>query len=201
MPRSSDATRRALLDAAERRFAADGITGATFTDITADAGQRNNSAVQYHFGDRTGLLEAVTARRVGQLRAARDGLIDQLPEAPTMRDLMRVIVQPLADMLEEPGGAAYLCIQADLLAHPARDELSPMLAEPWARPGLERVFERFGADFPAERADPPLRAILITTLIFHALADRSRTAAAEDHARFVEALIDAATAVAQLSGD
>mgnify|MGYP000368515245 CR=1 FL=1 len=197
MPRSADETRRRILDAAEARFAADGIHAATFADILEDAGQRNNSAIQYHFGDRIGLLEAVTARRVEQMAAHREVLLDALPSHAGVRDYVEVIVQPLAAMLDDPGGSAYLRIQAELLAHPDRENLSPLLAKPWGRPGLERVQVLLGEALPDHaRVLGATRAVLATTLIFHSLADRARTTGDDvDHTDFIRGLVHAVEAI------
>lgn len=197
MPRSAEETRRRILDAAELRFAADGIAAATFADILEAAGQRNNSAIQYHFGDRIGLLEALTARRVEQMAVHRGGLVDALPAKPSIRDLVEVIVRPLAAMLGDDGGAAYLRIQAELLAHPNRDELPELLARPWARPGLERVQVLLADALPAHsRTLGEVRTVLSTTLIFHALADRARTTSGDDdHEDFVRGLVHAVVAI------
>lgn len=197
VPRSSEETRRLILDAAELRFAADGTRGATFADIIDDAGQRNNSAIQYHFGDRIGLIEAITARRVEQMAVHRSALVDALAPDPSMHELVWVIVEPLAAMLDDPGGSAYLQIQAELLAHPARSEMSSMLTEPWLRPGLERVIELLLERMPpGTESDYRIRPVLATTLILHALADRARTMpAGADHAPFVRGLVAATVAV------
>lgn len=197
MPRSADDTRRRILDAAEARFAADGIVAATFADILDDAGQRNNSAIQYHFGDRLALLEAITARRVDQMATHREVLLDALPADADVREYVEVIVEPLAAMLDDPGGSAYLRIQAELLAHPDRDELSPLLAKPWARPGLERVQALLAEKLPEHSRElGQVRAVLATTLIFHSLADRARTTADDvDHTDFIRGLVHAVVAI------
>lgn len=197
MPRSADDTRRRILDAAERRFATDGIAGATFADILDDAGQRNNSAIQYHFGDRMGLLEAITSRRVEQMAVHRETLVDRLPAAPTVRQLVEVIVDPLAAMLGDPGGSAYLRIQAELLAHPDRDALPDLLAQPWSRPGLERVQALLQDALPDHtRVLRHVRTVLTTTLIFHSLADRARTVSgSDDDDDFVRGLVHATVAI------
>lgn len=197
MPRSAEETRRRILDAAELRFAADGIAGATFADILEAAGQRNNSAIQYHFGDRMGLIEALTARRVEQMAVHRDQLVDALPAEPTVRQLVEVIVAPLAAMLGDPGGSAYLRVQAELLAHPNRDELPELLARPWSRPGLERVLGLLADALPEHsRTLGEVRTVLATTLIFHALADRARTTEdTTDHSEFVRGLVGATVAI------
>ena len=197
MPRSAEDTRRRILDAAELQFAADGIAGATFADILEAAGQRNNSAIQYHFGDRVGLIEALTARRVDQMAVHRDQLVDALPADPSVRELVEVIVSPLAAMLGDPGGSAYLRIQAELLAHPNRDELPELLSRPWSRPGLERVQALLAEALPAHsRTLGEVRTLLATTLIFHSLADRARTTVrTDDDADFVRGLVHATVAV------
>jgi AcrR family transcriptional regulator len=55
---AGEATRRRLLDAAERLVAERGIDGVTVNEITAASGARNKSAVAYHFGSKLALLEA-----------------------------------------------------------------------------------------------------------------------------------------------
>jgi AcrR family transcriptional regulator len=54
----SQATRRALLDAAASAFAARGYEGASLDAITSDAGV-NKALVRYHFDDKQGLYSAV----------------------------------------------------------------------------------------------------------------------------------------------
>jgi AcrR family transcriptional regulator len=64
MPRTSAAeaarTARRILEAAEARFAADGVAGAAIDDIARDAGV-TRGAVYHHYGDRRELLRAVVA--------------------------------------------------------------------------------------------------------------------------------------------
>src|SRR5213593_2005157 len=58
MPPDSTPTRAKLIAAAEHLFARRGLD-VPIRDIHALAGQRNASALQYHFGDRNGLLVAI----------------------------------------------------------------------------------------------------------------------------------------------
>ncbi|MET8686403.1 TetR family transcriptional regulator [Streptomyces sp. NPDC004732] len=60
---SGPETREKLIRAGEEVFAAQGVDGAQLRDIVRIAGQSNPSAVQYHFGSRGGLLDAVMAAR------------------------------------------------------------------------------------------------------------------------------------------
>jgi AcrR family transcriptional regulator len=58
-------TRERIILAAEKLFARFGIDTVSMRDIAAAAGQKNNIAVQYHFGDRDNLLRQIVAYRVG----------------------------------------------------------------------------------------------------------------------------------------
>ncbi|MDI9929698.1 TetR family transcriptional regulator [Rhodococcus sp. IEGM 1354] len=62
MERDSAATKRRLLDAAEEEFARYGLAGARVARI-ADAGAANKQAIYAYFGDKTGLFDAVLAKR------------------------------------------------------------------------------------------------------------------------------------------
>src|ERR1700722_10379672 len=58
-----DATRQLILATAEQLFAERGIAAVPLRDIGVAAGQKNNVAVQYHFGDRESLLQEITSYR------------------------------------------------------------------------------------------------------------------------------------------
>ncbi|MFC6343132.1 TetR family transcriptional regulator, partial [Nocardioides hankookensis] len=65
-------TRTALVEAAARTFAEDGVQNASLVEVTRRAGQRNRGAVHYHFGSRDGLLVAVLEQHTAFL-ATREG--------------------------------------------------------------------------------------------------------------------------------
>src|SRR5688572_23370104 len=65
------ATRAAILDAAERRFADDGFISARLQDIAADAG-KTAPAVAHFFKDKASLYEAVIARLASDFARAMD---------------------------------------------------------------------------------------------------------------------------------
>nr|MBA3839938.1 helix-turn-helix transcriptional regulator [Thermoleophilaceae bacterium] len=58
---STPDTKQRILDAAERRFAAEGFDGTSMRAVTAEA-DVNLAAVNYHFGSKAALLEAVVGR-------------------------------------------------------------------------------------------------------------------------------------------
>ena len=66
-----------LIAAAERLFAARGIDGVSLREINREAQQRNTTSLQYHFGDREGLLRAIMAKHGKEVDARRNALLDQ----------------------------------------------------------------------------------------------------------------------------
>ncbi|CAM5783808.1 hypothetical protein CCAE64S_01232 [Castellaniella caeni] len=73
----SSLTRDAILDAAERLFAEQGHDKTSMRQITKTA-QVNLSAVNYHFGSKDALIEAVFQRRLDALNDERLRILDDL---------------------------------------------------------------------------------------------------------------------------
>ena len=116
MPRDASETRDRLIRAAEHLFATQGIHQATTRDITEAAGQRNVSALAYHFGDRDRVLGIILARHGDPLDVARgELLVDPIEQSPT-RDLMAALLLPYASRLATDEGRDYLRIVAQLSA-------------------------------------------------------------------------------------
>src|SRR5215217_4112513 len=87
--------RQLMLDAAEQLFAERGIAAVSLREVGAAAGQRNNSAVQYHFGSREGLVDAVYERRMVPINDERAALLASVPDGDVRR-LVEALVVPLA---------------------------------------------------------------------------------------------------------
>jgi AcrR family transcriptional regulator len=99
---STDSTRERLIDAAERLFAEHGFDGVTLKQITAEAGQRNASALQYHFGSKLDLVRAIVARRMPLLNERRNRLLDEVERqgrGGDLRALVDALIRPLAELL------------------------------------------------------------------------------------------------------
>jgi AcrR family transcriptional regulator len=163
-----------ILDAAEALFAERGIDGATVSAITAASGARNKSAVAYHFGSKVDLLEAVLARHLAVLDRRRDEMLERVEQLhdPTLDDVVDALVLPVAAQLDDPAGVRYLQIQAALLSYPRRAALPESLRDPAPR------FERFGVQLRrvlGDRQMSPATGVLLTSLVFHGLADFART--------------------------
>lgn len=110
-----------LVRAAERLFAERGIDAVSLREINRVAGAKNASALQYHFGDRNGLLQAVLAKHQGAVEDRRHAMLDAYEAAgqPDLRALAGALVRPLAAKLaDDDGGPAYLQVVADLVNRP-----------------------------------------------------------------------------------
>ena len=93
---AADSTRDQLLDAAERLFVERGPDDVSARAIVREAGQKNQSALQYHFGGREGLITAIIERRMQQLEARREKFLSEaLAESaePDLRSLCAVMVR------------------------------------------------------------------------------------------------------------
>lgn len=124
-------TRARLIDVAERLFAEFGIESVSLRTVGLEAGQRNNSAAQYHFGSKDGLIAAIIAARSAGVDARRAELVAALRAAPGPPDagaLVDLLVLPLVELITEASGRTwYLRFLANVMDH-------PMLEAPW-RPG------------------------------------------------------------------
>ncbi|MFB7633375.1 TetR/AcrR family transcriptional regulator [Streptomyces sp. NPDC056149] len=116
MPRTSGPeTREKLIRAAEEVFAGQGVVGAQLRDVVGLAGQSNPSAVQYHFGSRAGLLDAVMAGRLARTEAALAPLLTAAEAGePTPRELLGLLVTAEATELRTDRGRRCLRISAQL---------------------------------------------------------------------------------------
>tara|TARA_B100000686_G_C16795538_1_gene982025 strand:+ start:3262 stop:3864 length:603 start_codon:yes stop_codon:yes gene_type:complete len=110
MPRNSTDTKTLLLDHAERMFAEDGVFAVTNRQITEAAGQKNESALNYHFGTRNELIVALLTRRGGELDGTRAELLEDLGDNPTTRELVQLLVEVYASCLHTESGRDYLRI-------------------------------------------------------------------------------------------
>ena len=127
-----------LILAAEVLFARDGIEGASLREIASHAGQRNHHAVQYHFGSRDSLAQAVFDYRMNQMEEMR-GLMLAKAEAEgklgDLRTIVEVIFLPQIQLIDAFGDHSYAAfLTAYLQRYQAQqfgqfgDHVAPQLA-------------------------------------------------------------------------
>ncbi len=191
-PSSSPSARDQLVSAAEELYAARGIDGVSLREINAAAGSRNASALQYHFGDRAGLLRAVLAKHRAGVEARRHALLDEVEASGggDLRALAAALVLPLAAELDEPGGPGYLQVLSDLAnrPHPAVDPAS--LDDP-----TDSTYRWRAAVEPLLSADAVVlhRRFVAIRFTLAELARRTRDRRGTTDAVFVSDLVDIVT--------
>ncbi|MFA7595553.1 MAG: helix-turn-helix domain-containing protein [Novosphingobium sp.] len=109
LSRELDSRTRMIL-AAELLFAREGIDGVSLRRIAASSGQKNHHAVQYHFGSRDGLVQAIFDYRMQQMDARRLEMIalaeqEQRLEHP--RTIAEVIFLPQLALIDKFGDHSY----------------------------------------------------------------------------------------------
>jgi AcrR family transcriptional regulator len=169
-------TRDKLLDAAARLFAERGIDKVSIAEIVRTAGQRNASAVQYHFGTRDEVLREVLARHVPAIAERRRRLLEDAESRPArdVRSAAEAIVRPVTEFAQWGWRErAYLQIGSELTG--ALDRTTPQIRElmthtegfeAWAL--MRDRCPRVPADLWQERQD------ICIVFIGRAAADRAR---------------------------
>jgi AcrR family transcriptional regulator len=92
-------TRTRILDAAEELFMQHGFEGTSMRLLTTKAGV-NLAAVNYHFGSKHALIEAVFRRRLDPMNAERIAALERL-ENPSPEAIIRAFVGPSLRMIED----------------------------------------------------------------------------------------------------
>jgi AcrR family transcriptional regulator len=111
----------ALILAAETMFARQGIERASLREIAASAGQRNHHAVQYHFGSRAALVQAVFDHRMIQMERTREGLLNTATAPIDTRTLVEAIFLPQIDLIDAQGDHSYAAFLSEyLMLYPGR---------------------------------------------------------------------------------
>lgn len=115
-----------LLDAAELLIAERGVEGVSLREIGTAARQRNNSAAQYHFGSKAGLLAALLERRMVHVNERRLELLGEITSDdgvdPLIDSLVDAWFRPLAEVVLVDPPTGYARFVAQVVTHPAFEE-------------------------------------------------------------------------------
>ena len=110
---AGEATRAAILDAAERVFANRGFDGATMRSI-AEAASVNQGLIHYHFDSKERLYGEVFARRAGDINHRRIERLEWLfaeakPGVPSLEKVIEALLRPTIELGRDParGGRYY----------------------------------------------------------------------------------------------
>jgi len=150
-------TQTRILDAAEELFLQHGFEGASMRMLTARAGV-NLAAINYHFGSKDALIEAVLRRRLDAMNAERIAALDRLeaacagqPVAPEA--VIRAFVGTSLRMIEDArgGGRTFIRLLGRTYTDPDK-RIRTLIGQLYA-PAMQRyktAFARALPDLPAD---------------------------------------------------
>ena len=150
-------TRTRILDAAEELFMQHGFEGTSMRLLTTRAAV-NLAAVNYHFGSKDALIEAVFRRRLDPMNAARLGALEKLETEAAGRALapeaiIRAFVGESLRMIEDAkgGGRNFIRLLGRTYTEPAKS-IRALIGQMYA-PTMERykaALERALPQMPRE---------------------------------------------------
>lgn len=106
----TEATRVAIIEAAESLFAEGGIDGVSLRQIGSAAGSSNPGVVAYHFGDKAGLMDAIFHYRLPALDQRRGELLAVAESDAQEHSLFRLLEAlwlPLFEQVDIDGYHSY----------------------------------------------------------------------------------------------
>lgn len=172
MPRDASPTRDALIDAGRSLFARDGVFSVPLSRVVAASGQKNASALHYHFGGREGLLDAIIAVHNQTIEAQRQTMLDGLGagESASLFDLVSAYVEPQTELLISTTGRQFLTIIGQL------QDLFDRWTEPGTPEQAARVLQAISMSLAGD-IGPELRHERISRflgMVAQALGSRAR---------------------------
>jgi AcrR family transcriptional regulator len=173
---TGEATRVALMEAAETLFAVRGIDAVTLREIQLAAGQSNTSVIGYHFASREGLVRALIEYRHTGMNTDRNRMLAQMRHERTEADpraVVWLIVRPLVNSIAR--GEMFAPFLARLAEDPrARSLYWPdHLDDVWSADEMERLVDAALQDFPARIRRG--RTFQLYNSVLNLLGDGART--------------------------
>lgn len=196
--------RDALILKAQELFAQKGIDSVSLNEINKAAGQKNTSAMHYHFGSKQRLIDAIIYEHYASIDEDINRRLDDFDALPaeqqTVRALTEATLLPFAKQLDSPRGVNYLILVSQvflkssdmvLKGHPDGVDKARL-----------RAFARMNQFMGGLQEDvKTARQVMYANLMFHSLAHYAQTVIeGEEHpfgsrAVFVSNLADTLVAV------
>ena len=175
-------------------FAEDGVYAVTNRQITEAAGQKNESALNYHFGTRNELIIALLTRRGKELDDARSERLAQIGDNPTTRELVHLLVEVYANCLHTENGCHYLRIVDQLRGWMTDWEFIASFEDDNVHEHLRYILELLQKETDAQRV---LAMIMLMTAMTATRAQQVSVGRKlpNTHDEYVETLTDMLTGV------
>jgi AcrR family transcriptional regulator len=177
MSARGDRTREHLLDVTEQLFAERGVNRVSLREVRIASGARNTAAIQFHFGDRDGLLKALTDRHMPKLAEIQEHLYEQVlasDDPENARSLVEVLVRPACDYLMlGTSERMWVQIMGNLAALPDLHVKEMISVTPEAGKQAATVLRRqLRRNLPAAVVQE--RMLIVQQASLHLSADRAR---------------------------
>jgi len=137
--REGAGTRERIVLTAERLIAEQG-PGVSLRQIGIAAGQRNPSAIQYHFGTKEDLLHAIFRHRLPYVNARRKECLAALAR-DTFAGLVRADMTPYVELVQDPD-AHYVPFVARMFLDAQFAVMLKRVDEPWLIDGQIEIHRR-----------------------------------------------------------
>ncbi len=191
-------SKRRLIAAGERLLGERGFDGPSLQDIALAAGNANKYAVQYHFGSKAGLVQAILALRLRWIDVRRSMLLAEAERqglSSSIAALVEILYLPVAEQIDENGRHSFARFRLQYYTRPDYDRSIDDLHAPV--PGsVDEVKRRLIAGSAVDRAEVEERLHLLGSLLLAALVDRDNRSAHGHPAPPVESVIVRATRIA-----
>jgi len=196
MPRNAEDTRARIIQAAERLFAERGVDAVSLREINREAGQRNATALQYHFTDRQGLIRSILMKHDVMVDESRNQLLDEMEKKgqQSLYHFAAALVLPAAKKLaDRDGGRAYLRVVAQLVSgyRPGVDPVEQIATSE----SLNRWRVSVAPEMSSIAVTPLHSRFTATRIMFVELARRAESPRRKDDRLFTSHLIDLVTAL------
>jgi len=113
-------TKELLITVGEQLFGQHGFEGVSLREIAVAAGQSNANVVQYHFGDKPGLVTAILHDRIDRVEQVREMQLALIEgdAALTPRQLLKLLWLPLLSITDGQGGHPFCHFMLQYMLHP-----------------------------------------------------------------------------------
>ncbi len=181
-------TKERILDAAELLFAEQGFAGTSLRAITTAAGA-NLAAVNYHFGSKESLIDAVFSRRIEPINRERHEWLDRLEAAgePSLEAILEAFLAPPLRVSQDPVEGESLLHVAQMIGHATSrpdSRIKELLMHQF-----ETIFERFTGAL-AKQLPELDRAELFWRFLFMIGSMAHTMAISQDIKRFTQGLCE-----------
>ncbi len=175
---AEETTRDKLRDAAMRLYSERGVFQVSLAEIVRAAGQRNASAIHYHFGSRDQILVEILRPYARVVRERRLELLSAVETDDGVRPIVEAMVRPITELARLGWRErAYLRIGMDVAEHP--DQVGAEVTEVVGDTGAREAFELIMASDPGIAAEVVRwRLAICVGVVGRAAAERAQGQAA-----------------------